>query len=58
MPLTTFKRMDYFGEIGFFSDQTRTATIKSRDFTDLLYIDRPSFLEIGYSLYPESIVRT
>jgi len=49
--------MDYFGEIGFFSEQTRTATLKSRDFTDLIYIDRPSFLEIGYSLYPESIVR-
>jgi CRP-like cAMP-binding protein len=34
------KEKDYFGEIAFFSEEKRTVTIKSRDFTELLYINR------------------
>ncbi len=30
------KQDQYFGEIGFFSDKPRTATVKSRDFTEVL----------------------
>lgn len=35
---------DYFGEIGFFSDLKRQATIKSRDYTDVMILSKTSFL--------------
>lgn len=40
-------REEYFGEIGFFSDNPRCATIKSRDFTELFVLDADTFLEVA-----------
>jgi CRP-like cAMP-binding protein len=40
---------DYFGEIAFFSDMMRQATIKSRDYTDLLILSRGAFLKLAAS---------
>jgi CRP-like cAMP-binding protein len=34
---------DYFGEIGFFSEKPRQATVKSRDFTHSLVLDHDAF---------------
>jgi CRP-like cAMP-binding protein len=34
------RKDDYFGEISFFSDLPRQATIKSRDYTDALTISK------------------
>ena len=45
-------RDEYFGEIGFFSDSPRCATVKSRDFTELFVIDSDTFLEVAEK-FPE-----
>lgn len=37
---------DHFGEIGFFSGQGRTLSVRSKDFTTLLTINREEFLKI------------
>eukprot|EP00347_Sterkiella_histriomuscorum_P006811 403351340 len=42
-----FVKDDYFGEIAFFTDEPRCATMKSRDFTDVYLIERDLFLEIA-----------
>lgn len=34
----------YFGEISFFSDQVRQATIRARDFSEMLVLRRDDFL--------------
>ncbi|CDW76390.1 UNKNOWN [Stylonychia lemnae] len=44
--ITELKKDEYFGEIGFFSDLPRQATIKSRDYTELMALDKAQFLEI------------
>ena len=49
------KKQEYFGEIGFFSDSTRTCTVRSLDFTDVLTIKKENFLEIAAD-FPEAIV--
>ena len=38
---------DYFGEIGFFTDNRRTVSAKSRDFTETYAIHKSDFLEIA-----------
>ncbi|KAM3133635.1 hypothetical protein pb186bvf_014322 [Paramecium bursaria] len=38
------ERNEYFGEIGFFTDQKRTASAQSLHFTSLVYIDKKEFL--------------
>eukprot|EP00347_Sterkiella_histriomuscorum_P023751 403333513 len=35
---------DYFGEISFFTEQPRTTSVKARDFTSVIYLDRTSYL--------------
>jgi CRP-like cAMP-binding protein len=47
---------DYFGEIGFFTDQARTLSAKSRDYTDLYFLDKHEFLDIARD-YLSAIVR-
>ena len=42
---------DYFGEISFFSDNRRCATVKARSFTETLMLPREEFLET-LSFYP------
>ena len=36
---------DYFGEISFFSDLPRQATIKSRDYTDVHILSKETFFD-------------
>ena len=43
------KQDQYFGEIGFFSDKKRQATVKSRDFTEVLELTYDSFCEVAKS---------
>lgn len=38
---------DYFGEIGFFTDNRRLMSAKSRDFTEVYAIYKKDFLEIA-----------
>lgn len=38
---------DYFGEIGFFTDNRRIMSAKSRDFTEVYAIYKSDFLEIA-----------
>lgn len=42
--LTDLEKDRYFGEIAFFTSLTRQATIKARDFTEVLIINREDFL--------------
>ena len=37
------KNDDYFGEIGFFSEQKRTTTVKARDFSQILELQYENF---------------
>jgi CRP-like cAMP-binding protein len=37
----------YFGEISFFTEMQRHATIKVKDFTDVLILDRESFISMA-----------
>ena len=41
------QRDEYFGEIGFYTDSPRCATIKSRDFLELFVIDSDTFLQMA-----------
>lgn len=41
-------RDEYFGEIGFFTDQPRCATMKSRDFIELFELSSEVFLEVAW----------
>ena len=47
---------DYFGEVGFFSDNPRTLSAKSRDFTETYVIYKKEFLKIAED-YISAIVR-
>eukprot|EP00347_Sterkiella_histriomuscorum_P021932 403332268 len=38
---------DHFGEIGFFSDLPRQATIKARDYTDTMILSKENFLKVA-----------
>jgi len=49
------KEDDYFGEIGFFSDKRRQATVKARDFTELLELTYEGFIETAQD-YPDALV--
>ena len=42
--LTDLEKDRYFGEIAFFTSLNRLATIKARDFTEVLIIKREDFL--------------
>lgn len=50
------KQDQYFGEIGFFSEKRRQATVKSRDFTEVLELSYENFLQVA-SEYPEAEVK-
>lgn len=41
------KKDECFGELGFYTDNPRCATVKSRDFNELFAIDSEIFLEIA-----------
>jgi CRP-like cAMP-binding protein len=45
----------YFGELGFFTDNPRTLSAKSRDFTETYVINKTSFLKIAED-YIDAIV--
>jgi CRP-like cAMP-binding protein len=45
----------YFGEISFFTEQLRTVTIKTSDFSEVLILEREKFLSIASQLSPESL---
>lgn len=34
---------DYFGELGFFTEKPRTSSVKARDFTNTIYLDRNAY---------------
>jgi len=53
--ITDLEKDSYFGEISFFTEDPRTCTVKSRDFTDVYTLKRDQFLEIAAD-YPEAIV--
>jgi len=36
---------DYFGEISFFTELPRSASVKARDFTNVVYLDRDIYLD-------------
>eukprot|EP00347_Sterkiella_histriomuscorum_P008075 403346469 len=46
----------YFGEISFFTQLTRQVTVKTKDFTDVLYIKRDSFLQMASKVSIESLI--
>ena len=50
------KQDQYFGEIGFFSERRRQATVKSRDFTEVLELTYENFMQVAQE-YPEAEVR-
>lgn len=54
--ITELKKDDYFGEIGFFSDLPRQASIKAKDYTECVSLDRTGFLEIANEHFEEEIV--
>ena len=45
---------EYFGEISFFSDLNRTATARSRGFTEVLSLNKESFTETALQQYPDA----
>lgn len=54
--INELRKDDYFGEVSFFSDLPRQATIKSRDYTDVLTISKQDFLAIAGSDYPALVI--
>jgi CRP-like cAMP-binding protein len=49
------KKGDYLGEIGFFTNMERTASVQSVYFTDLFYLSRRNFLKL-LCQYPHDLV--
>jgi hyperpolarization activated cyclic nucleotide-gated potassium channel 2 len=49
--IARLEKNDYFGEIGFFTNLDRTASVRSINFTDLFYFDRNDFMTL-LSKYP------
>ena len=45
--ITELRKDGYFGEISFFSDLPRQATLKSRDYTDVLTLSKQDFLDVA-----------
>lgn len=43
----------YFGEISFFTEQERKATVKARDFTEVLILRREDFLQMALKVSSE-----
>jgi CRP-like cAMP-binding protein len=54
--ITDILKDQYFGEIAFFSDLPRQATIKSRDFTEVLKVHREDFLQMALKVSEEAIL--
>lgn len=48
---------NYFGEIGFFSDIHRQISVKARDFTEVLILDRLTFLQLANEVSEEIILQ-
>ncbi len=46
---------DSFGEIGFFTSLSRQVSVKARDFTEVLTINRHDFLQLASNISHESI---
>ena len=53
--LATLHNGSHFGELSFFSGQSRTASAKASDFTTLLSLHRDDFLK-ALEQYPEDLV--
>jgi len=49
---------EYFGEIAFFSDMNRTATARSRGFTEVLSLSKQSFIETASQQMYRSALNT
>lgn len=47
---------DYFGELSFFTEMPRTTSVKSRDFTNVIYLDRASYLILAESSMSNAMV--
>lgn len=46
MPIKNLTKGDVFGEIAFFSGNSRTASAQSKDFSTMIYIKREDFLQL------------
>lgn len=49
------KADDYFGEISFFSEIPRQATVKACDFTEVLVLKRDDFLQMAIKVSEQAI---
>jgi CRP-like cAMP-binding protein len=47
---------EYFGEIGFFSSLHRQTSVRARDFTDVLTLNRNDFFEMAFKVSESSIL--
>jgi CRP-like cAMP-binding protein len=48
---------DHFGEIGFFSCIQRQASVRARDFTEVLTLNKQEFLQVAEKVSHESILK-
>lgn len=47
---------DYFGEIGFLTDNPRLLSAKSRDYTEIYIIKKKDFLKIAEDYIPAIVI--
>ena len=52
--LTDLEKDRYFGEISFFTELNRQATVKARDFTEVLILTREDFLQMALKVSSET----
>jgi CRP-like cAMP-binding protein len=51
--LKKLEKGNSFGEVGFFTGKSRNFTLKSQDFSTLLFIDRNEFIDLLQRNLPE-----